>query len=70
MCFVRVLLVHLYDSTDTATVWKKSRFNSIWEIKFPEDRQAVNAIPFLPYAYADIIFCRWDIAVEVFELIS
>ena len=51
-----ISFVHTYGSSVIAIVWNKSRF--IWEIKFPDDRQPVQSIPNLLYAYDDIAFSR------------
>ena len=63
MRFVRVHVVQTYNSTDTASTWKKSYF--IRRIRW---KPANNCQCFLD-VYVDIVFSRWDIATEVYELV-
>ena len=54
--FVKVQVVQQYSSFDMATAWKNSRFISSETL----DIFLVANNLCLSYAYADIIFCRWD----------
>ena len=65
-----VQVIQPYNSSDTATTWKKLPF--IREIRFPHDRKAAKSSPRLLYTYFDIasLYTYFDIAAEEYELVK
>ena len=66
--FVKVQMVQLYHSTDTATAWMNSCFILSQISDFPLIDN--NCSPCFTFVYADIVFSWWDIANEVYELVN
>ena len=64
MRFTSVYMVHRYSSMDTATSWKKSRFILSDRSDFHLTHSSSHCL-----VYADIIFGKGDVAVEVCELV-
>ena len=68
--FVRVQVVQSYNSTDTATALKNSRFNLTGSSNSHLVGNLSIAVLYLSDAYVGIAFSRWDIATEVYELVD
>ena len=69
MRFRGVYVVQPYNSNDTVTDFKNSRF-ILSEIIFSNDRWPANSSSWLSYMYVDITLRRWDIDTEVFEFVN
>ena len=70
MRFVRVQLMHPYNSTNTVTAWKKSHFILPDRLDFRMINNLLIAVHAYPMSnYIDIAFGRWNIAAEISELI-
>ena len=65
-CFISDVVVHPYNSTDTATAWKKS----LLILSKRTDFHTIENLSIAMYtnAYVGIAFSRWDIVDEVHEL--